>query len=439
MNYDAHVQAIEAADLPLAEYRAARRLLDRALHTKGYLHLETDECVRLCGVNHWGSATRIFRRLATAGIIEFHSNSRAYVRFIERAESVADRAKSARDEEGRAESVADRAYSARDSGEGRAESVSGRAESVVDRADLARDEEGRAESVADRADSARDSGEGRAESVSGRAESVVDRADLARPPHTGARASWQAIQLQAGRQEIPACLPAEGGAGETAQPEPDAAPNNSGYRLLTDPEVRLDASTARRLAADYDLDELLRQVMRLRRDIETGNARSWAALAARLKRGFAATITDADRQSDLYRRHAPSPWATEGWVSQAAEDEDESAPAEPGPEVMETEPDPEPQVATARAQWERVQQECALQGDNATGAVQDMWVVTVEPGCWTLGIADAFRFDWVVKKLSKQLERKLAVVVGQPVKLAFEVRPRPSVNKHLSGKERRSA
>jgi hypothetical protein len=397
MNYDAHVQAIEAADLPLAEYRAARRLLDRALHTKGYLHLETDECVRLCGVNHWGSATRIFRRLATAGIIEFHSNSRAYVRFIERAESVADRAKSARDEEGRAESVADRA------------------------------------------DSARDSGEGRAESVSGRAESVVDRADLARPPHTGARASWQAIQLQAGRQEIPACLPAEGGAGETAQPEPDAAPNNSGYRLLTDPEVRLDASTARRLAADYDLDELLRQVMRLRRDIETGNARSWAALAARLKRGFAATITDADRQSDLYRRHAPSPWATEGWVSQAAEDEDESAPAEPGPEVMETEPDPEPQVATARAQWERVQQECALQGDNATGAVQDMWVVTVEPGCWTLGIADAFRFDWVVKKLSKQLERKLAVVVGQPVKLAFEVRPRPSVNKHLSGKERRSA
>jgi hypothetical protein len=397
MNYDAHVQAIEAADLPLAEYRAARRLLDRALHTKGYLHLETDECVRLCGVNHWGSATRIFRRLATAGIIEFHSNSRAYVRFIERAESVADRAKSARDEEGSAESVADRA------------------------------------------DSARDSGEGRAESVSGRAESVVDRADLARPPHTGARASWQAIQLQAGRQEIPACLPAEGGAGETAQPEPDAAPNNSGYRLLTDPEVRLDASTARRLAADYDLDELLRQVMRLRRDIETGNARSWAALAARLKRGFAATITDADRQSDLYRRHAPSPWATEGWVSQAAEDEDESAPAEPGPEVMETEPDPEPQVATARAQWERVQQECALQGDNATGAVQDMWVVTVEPGCWTLGIADAFRFDWVVKKLSKQLERKLAVVVGQPVKLAFEVRPRPSVNKHLSGKERRSA
>jgi hypothetical protein len=74
--------------------------------------------------------------------------------------------------------------------------------------------------------------------------------------------------------------------------------------LLTDPDVRLDPKLAKALAAQYQFDEIRRQVFRLIRDLGTGKVKHPNAIKARLAKRFAATITEQDRASPLWARHA---------------------------------------------------------------------------------------------------------------------------------------
>ena len=73
--------------------------------------------------------------------------------------------------------------------------------------------------------------------------------------------------------------------------------------LLTDEEVGIDVATARWLAARTSFDELVRQVMSWKRQLDGGMVHGSGALVHRIKQGYGASVTEKDRGSALYRRH----------------------------------------------------------------------------------------------------------------------------------------
>lgn len=81
------------------------------------------------------------------------------------------------------------------------------------------------------------------------------------------------------------------------------------YRLLTDTEVGMDEPTAAKLSQQYLFEVVLANVMAVLAEIKSGgagSARSVYVLPQRLKRGGRPPLTDADRASELYRRHVPA-------------------------------------------------------------------------------------------------------------------------------------
>lgn len=240
IDYEGILANIESADLSLREYRAARRMLDR-ISDQGTLYLERDEACKLFGTGTWNDARRILGELRKAGVIECHTNNRAYVIFC--AESAHPRADSAQSE--------------------------------------APAEEGQC-----------------AESAHPRAGIAHPRADSAYRCAESARANRQANNIPL--DSLPS--KPEEGSGETTAP--DAAQQQRSVALLTDPDIRLDQELAKALAARYEFDEIRRQVFRLMRDLGTGKVKHPNAIKARLAKRFAATITDQDRASPLWARHA---------------------------------------------------------------------------------------------------------------------------------------
>jgi hypothetical protein len=83
-------------------------------------------------------------------------------------------------------------------------------------------------------------------------------------------------------------------------------PSNDAERsvkLLMDAEVGLDGKTAQWLASRHGFDELLRQVMTWRRQMEAGVVKGAGALVHRVRSGYGAMMVERDKQSALYRRH----------------------------------------------------------------------------------------------------------------------------------------
>jgi hypothetical protein len=74
---------IEAANLPLAVYRTARRLLDRAMARNGYLEISHDEMLKICETEAWGTVRRHLIALQGAGIIKKWLNHSARVWFVD--------------------------------------------------------------------------------------------------------------------------------------------------------------------------------------------------------------------------------------------------------------------------------------------------------------------------------------------------------------------
>lgn len=85
----------------------------------------------------------------------------------------------------------------------------------------------------------------------------------------------------------------------------------------------------------------------------------------------------------------------------------------------------------ARALWRQLQSDFALHqpAGSIDSVIQDSWVIAYEDGEFIIGIADAFRLDWVEKKLRNQIKRRLAVIMGRAtVDVKFRVQPRPVVD-----------
>jgi chromosomal replication initiator protein len=83
------------------------------------------------------------------------------------------------------------------------------------------------------------------------------------------------------------------------------------------------------------------------------------------------------------------------------------------------------------AVWRQLQSELAIeQGGSFDRWVNDTWVIAYEDGEFLIGLPDAFRYDWIVNRLSRQIKRKLAVIVGRAtVDVKFRVQPRPAADR----------
>ena len=85
----------------------------------------------------------------------------------------------------------------------------------------------------------------------------------------------------------------------------------------------------------------------------------------------------------------------------------------------------------ATAIWRQLQSDFALHqpAGSIDSVIQDSWVIAYEDGEFIIGIADAFRLDWVEKKLRNQIKRRLAVIMRRStVDVKFRVQPKPVVD-----------
>ena len=83
------------------------------------------------------------------------------------------------------------------------------------------------------------------------------------------------------------------------------------------------------------------------------------------------------------------------------------------------------------AVWRQLQSELAIeQGGTFDRWVNDTWVIAYEDGEFLIGLPDAFRYDWIVNRLSRQIKRKLSVILGRAtIDVKFRVQPRPAVDR----------
>ena len=83
------------------------------------------------------------------------------------------------------------------------------------------------------------------------------------------------------------------------------------------------------------------------------------------------------------------------------------------------------------AVWRQLQSELAIeQGGTFDRWVNDTWVIAYEDGEFLIGLPDAFRYDWIVNRLSRQIKRKLSVIIGRAtIDVKFRVQPRSATDR----------
>ena len=142
-------------------------------------------------------------------------------------------------------------------------------------------------------------------------------------------------------------------------------------------------------------------------------------------------ISEDFRQTDLFRQfRTPDELAAEqaalDEAQRQAEQDLEDPPEEPsaaaGPELRY-----EPEEGSPEWAWEQVKRELAIeQGGTFDRWVNDTRMVEHDPdtNTFTIALPDAFRYDWIVNRLSRQIKRKLAVITGQPsAQTKFTIEP----------------
>lgn len=206
-------------------------------------------------------------------------------------------------------------------------------------------------------------------------------------------------------------------------------------RLLTDKRVAMAPKIAERLAAANAFADVRDAVAHWwsNRHAVGGKFEDYPGIVIHwLDHQDDFTIPAADatwRNSDLgYDYRTPYEIAEE----EAAERDEEARLAElevlqplfsPAPAPVSASP-PEPN--TPAAYWAQLQSELAIeQGGSFDRWVHDTWVIAYEDGEFLIGLPDAFRYDWIVHRLSRQIKRKLAVIMGrETVEVKFRVQPR---------------
>jgi hypothetical protein len=178
--------------------------------------------------------------------------------------------------------------------------------------------------------------------------------------------------------------------------------------MLTDDAIGLDQATALRLCAKYPPGRVLATCCRYLRDLAVGKVDGPSVIAYRLRKDYGASITPADMRTDYYARHGdppPNPYVL-------FDDGDEPLSVSP---MLLSKPARRPKAApgTPEATWQQLQSDFALHQPvgSADSIIQDAWVIAYDDGLFTIGIADAFRLDWVEKKLRNQIKRRLAVIM----------------------------
>jgi len=259
------VCAIDAADLTATAYRTAVRLALRADDDR-QLSLSHDELLELVGTQSAGTARSHLISLQNAGLIWYRRAATVQVVFAQRSE---------------------RALSDQN------------ARSAITSTDTQRalsDQNARSAIILQRGrDAERALSDQNARStIKARAERS-ERALSARPITTN--------NIHVGREvgrysnkNLPTYLPAN----------PEQART---YRLLTDAEVGMDEPTAAKLSGEYVFEQVLANVMAVLAEIKSGGAgapRTIYVLPQRLLRRGTPRLTDADRASELYRRHVPA-------------------------------------------------------------------------------------------------------------------------------------
>ena len=150
------------------------------------------------------------------------------------------------------------------------------------------------------------------------------------------------------------------------------------------------------------------------------------------------TLSEEFRQTGLYRDHrTPDELAAEQAAldeAQRQEEQDLAEQAEEAPAAAAPDPPHQPEEGTPAWAWMQVQRELAIeQGGTFDRWVNDTRLVEHDPdtNTFTIALPDAFRYDWIVNRLSKQINRKLAVITRQPsAQTKFIVDPGPFPGKH---------
>lgn len=129
------------------------------------------------------------------------------------------------------------------------------------------------------------------------------------------------------------------------------------------------------------------------------------------------TLCEEFRRCDLYRDfRTPDEKAA---VLAALDEEQrlaEQIPEEPPEEPPEVGLQYEPEEGTPAWAWEQVKRELAIeQGGTFDRWVNDTRLVDYDPdsNTFTISLPDAYRYDWIVNRLSRQINRKLAVITRQ--------------------------
>jgi len=259
------VCAIDAADLTATAYRTAVRLALRADDDR-QLSLSHGELLELVGTQSDGTARSHLISLQNAGLIWYRRAATVQIVFVQRSErALSDQnARSAITSAGTQRALSDQnARSAIISQHGR-----------VDERALS-DQDARS--------------------------AIRTRAQRSKRALSDQSITTNNIDIGRGvgrysNNNLPTYLPAN----------PEQAKT---YRLLTDTEVGMDEPTAAKLSQQYIFEQVLANVMAVLAEIKSGgagSARSVYVLPQRLKRGGQPRLTDADRASELYRRHVPA-------------------------------------------------------------------------------------------------------------------------------------
>jgi hypothetical protein len=247
----------------------------------------------------------------------------------------------------------------------------------------------------------------------------------------------------------------EGGAGGSGPPP--ATENVSGdpdadriMALLTDPEVGMPVSLARRSASYGDFWRVVGNVFEWRRQRDAGSLRSpHAALSHRLLKGWEGVILDQDRYSELWERHcrpvlaaaytqnvsgdepelvaaidaagtpAAAPTTCQRTVTRNVSGVNEADSARAAPAATENvsgERDP------AAVWWGQVVAEYAIEA----GGTFERWLSDTKVASYdssgnsfVVAVPDRFRIDWLRNRLARGVARKLSVMTGRPASVDF--------------------
>ncbi len=219
------------------------------------------------------------------------------------------------------------------------------------------------------------------------------------------------------------------------RPGPKRAPWEApaSFQLLTDKRVAMGSRVANRLAAHHSFWEIRDAVAHwyIGRELVGGKFENTCGIVIKWLDNpdefTIPTLSDEFRRCELYRDHrTPDEKAAEQAALDEALRQEEQRQADPPEEQPADGQDvnDEPEPGSPEARWQQVKWELQLeQGGTFNRWVNDTHVISYEEesNAFLIALPDAYRYDWIVHRLSKQIKRKLAAISGRPAEVKFKV------------------